>query len=352
MNKNGKPIIAGILIILLLGGITYKEWKTKKEDYKTTDIEVVLSLEDTISKNAIWCGTFNLIWNDLKTELVKKDIEFNPQLEIVENLNKGTFTTNDLSDTSYIKKLGHPTYALKEEIEKEIKTKFNETSDILDDFEWKKEETEDYLLYAMLKKEFTYPKEFTALKTSKFKNTENVSYFGIDSVTDESVYKQVEVLYYNNSSDFAIKLRTQENEEIILSRGNTENTFKAIYEEIEKKSTQYQKSKSFQKGDTLKIPYLNLKIKKEFTELENKDFYFANGKKYYIDKALQTISLELNEHGGKIKSEAGMEVKQFSALESSSRMFHFDDEFVFFLKEKDKSLPYFATKITDIEKFN
>ncbi len=40
-----------------------------------------------------WCGTFNLIWNDLKNELAKKDIEFTPQLDVVRNLNKGTFNT-------------------------------------------------------------------------------------------------------------------------------------------------------------------------------------------------------------------------------------------------------------------
>lgn len=351
MKMNKKPIVVGILLLLVLGGLTYKELKVKKEEYKTTDLDVVLSLEDTISNNSIWCGTFNLIWNDLKQELVKKDIEFTPQPEVVKNLNKGTFTESELSDDSYYKVLGRPTTTLKKEIENAIKNKFNETSDILNDFEWTDEETEDYFLYTMLKKEFHFPKVFTKLEKGNFKNTKNVDYFGIDSTTDESVYDQVVILYSNSASDFAIKLTTEENEEIILSRGNKETTFKEIYEEIKKKSINNTSIRSFQKGDSLKIPYLNLKTKKEFTELENKEFYLANGEKYWIEKALQTISLELNEQGGKIKSEAGMHIKNLSALENSSREFHFDDEFVLILKEKDKNLPYFAAKITDIEKF-
>ena len=46
-------------------------------------ISSVLSLEDKIQENTIWCGTFQLIWNDLKNDLAKQDIVFNPQLKVV-----------------------------------------------------------------------------------------------------------------------------------------------------------------------------------------------------------------------------------------------------------------------------
>lgn len=35
-------------------------------------MNAVLSLEDKIADDTVWCGTFNLIWNDLKNELAKK----------------------------------------------------------------------------------------------------------------------------------------------------------------------------------------------------------------------------------------------------------------------------------------
>lgn len=347
-----KPIIGGVLLLTILGCLAYKEGKIKKQEYQTSDVEVVLSLEDKVENNTLWCGTFNLIWNDLKEQLAKQDIVFTPQPEIVKNLNKGTFTTENLNENNYIKKYGPFTFSFKKEIEEEIQKKFNENSDILDDFAWMDEPTEDNFFYAMLKKEFHFPKVFTKLEKGTFKNTKNVNYFGIDSTTDTQVYEQIEVLYYNGKEDFGVQLLTKENEEIFLIRGIEENTFKEIWEKIKTKEKEYIGSKSFQSGDTLKVPYLNLKIKKEFTELEQKDFYFANGEKYYIDKALQTISFELNEQGGKIKNEAGMSVKNESAMETTNRKFHFDDDFVIFLKEKDKKLPYFAAKIEDIEKFS
>jgi hypothetical protein len=37
-------------------------------------------------------------------EVVKKDVVFNPQLKIVENLNKQTFTEKELSSKSYYSK--------------------------------------------------------------------------------------------------------------------------------------------------------------------------------------------------------------------------------------------------------
>lgn len=138
-------------------------------DYDTGNIKTVMSLEDELNKDndAIWCGTFQLIWNDLKNDLVKQDIVFTPQLKVIENLNKETFTVNDLSEKYYYKKVGTPSLQLKEEIEKAIKEKFDEKSDILDDFEWKNRASKDYFLYAMLKKNFEFEKAFEEFEKRK-----------------------------------------------------------------------------------------------------------------------------------------------------------------------------------------
>lgn len=316
-----------------------------------TEINIVTSLEDPISENTAWCGTFNLIWNDLKNDLAKQDIVFSPQLEKVQNLNKGTFNTSHLSEDSYYKVYGIPSLELKSEIEKNIQRKFNETSDILDDFDWNNKSSEDYFLYAMLKKEFEFPNVFTELENGKFGNTENVKYFGIDNATDEKVRDQVEVLYYNSKEDFAVKLLTKSNDEVIISRGENAQTFGQMYEEIQKKSETYQGSRHFGKQDILQIPNIDFNLKEEFRELENQPFLFSNGDTYEIETALQTIKFELNKKGGKIKSEAGMMVKQSAALvQIESREFVVDDTFTIFLVEENRDLPYFASQISDISK--
>lgn len=320
-------------------------FQAKKEEITTT-----LTLEDEIQNDTIWCGSFQLIWNDLKNDLAKQDIVFTPQLKVVENLNKETFTINDLSDKYYYKKLGRPTIELKEEIEKAIKDKFNETSDILDDFDWSEES--GYFLYAMLKKEFQFEKEFEELENGQFGNYENIKYFGIEknSKSDE-LRNQVIVLYYNSKDDFAIKLKTKQEDEVILCKNPEGNTFNEIYQNITKQVNEYKGEKYLQEGELLKVPNIKLKEKTEFTEIEGKPFSFANGDEYEIEKALQTIEFELDRTGGKIKSEAGMMLKEAILLVDEIREFSIDDTFAIFLVEEGKDTPYFAGKISDITKF-
>lgn len=318
-----------------------------------TQINTVLTLEDEIKNNTIWCGTFQLIWNDLKNDLAKQDIEFTPQLKIAENLNKETFTTKDLSDKYYYKKYGTPTIELKKEIEKAIKDKFNEKSDILDDFEWIVKDPKDYFLYAMLKKEFQFNKAFEELDKGKFANYENINYFGIDKNSEsDELRQQVNVLFYNSKDDFAIKLETKQEDEVIFYKNPKGNTFNEIYRNIIEQSNKYNGNKNIEKGELLKVPNIKINEKTEFKELQNKSFFFSNGDEYKIEKALQTIKFELDKTGGKIKTEAGMMVRKEAAMMVDDiREFALDDTFAIFLIEDGKDKPYFAGKISDITKF-
>ena len=335
-----------------------KDNENQKDEETETSAEInfALTLEDNVGQDTAWCGTFQLIWNDLKNDLAKQDIIFmqEPDLQVVKNLNKETFKTEDISENSYYKVYGNPTLELKEQIEKAIKEKFNEESEILDDFSWGSNNPKDYFLYCMLKKEFEFPVAFKELEDGEFANGKysKINYFGLEKDAEEELRNQVEVLYYNSPSQFAVKLKTKQNDEIILARGEEGNTFQEIYNNINTNSENYEGIKEFTEKDELKIPNIDFKQKTEFTELEQKEFSFANGDVYIIDKALQTIKFELDKEGGKIKSEAGIMTKEMAIAtdEIKERKFNFDDEFVIFLKENDKEKPYFAASISDITK--
>lgn len=349
MKKKLIITITIITILIILAFYTIIKKSPKKVKYQESEINVITSLEDKLQNNTIWCGTFNLIWNDLKNNLAKQDIKFSKQTTTVENLNLGTFTEKNLNEESYYKVVKPTSIELKKEIEKNIKTKFNEKSDILNNMNWENSNGKDYTLYTMLKKEFEFPYTFDELENDKFKTTENIKYFGITHNSDPKLYNQVKVLYYENPDNFAIKLITKTDDEIILTKGSNKKTLKEVYEEIKEKADEFKEEKEFTSKDELKIPYINIKIKKEFTHLENQLFYFSNGEKYEIKEAIQTISLEINKKGGKIKSEAGMGIKNTSA--SQERHFVLNNTFIIFLKEKNKNLPYFGAKIEDITQF-
>lgn len=373
-SKKGIIIILIIVIILIVTGILILNRKNIKGGNKATELEktsgisVVPTMRDTITADSSWCGTFQLIWNDLKNDVVKKDIEFNPQLEVVKNLNKEEFDDSMLSEEYYYKIYGAKSLELKRQIEDGIKKKFNQTSDILEDFDWSEDALDDpnnpyirrYFFYTMLYRKFEFLQEFDKLENGVFgKNYKDVNYFGIDKNTKNSVGNQIEVLYYNSKDDFAILINTKTDDEVIFCKSPRGNNFNEIYDNMNSEANKYKGSKTFKNVDEFKAPNLTFNEKKEYTDLEGKPFKTADpiydtGE---IVKALQTVKFSLDEKGGEIKSEAGMDVV-FKATsvsepkkEDEPRYFYVDDTFAIFLREKGKSKPYFAGRIDDITKF-
>lgn len=366
MGKFLSLVLIGTLLLTGCSNVGQNSNLKNNENYggistmKDGKITTVATLKDKLKDDSIWCATFQLIWNDMKNEVVKQDVVFSNQPEIVDNLNKESFTEDMISDEYYYKTYGSATVALRDEIKKAIKEKFNETSDILDSFSWDEAEstTTDfrrYFFYTMLKREFEFPKVFTKLDNGKFgKTLDDVRYFGIDSSTSSDVYNQVEVLYYNSEDDFAVVLHTKNNDEVVLCKSPVGETFEEIYANMKEKAQKYEGNQRFTQYDELKVPYISFDEEREYTELANQPFLTADGETAEIEKALQTIKFELDEKGGRIKSEAGMSMKVTSMAPIDTpeyRYFYLDDTFAMFLKEESKDVPYFGAKITNIKNY-
>lgn len=323
----------------------------KKELKETKGVDVVPTLSDKISKDTSWCPTFQLIWNDFKNDIVKQDIKFEKKLDMLDNLNKEDFTKNDISDSYYYKIYGRKNLELKSKIENAIKEKFNQKSDILDQFDWSSDALDSgedvidrYFLYSMLYREFEFNKKFDTFN-DKFKDIKNVEYFGIIKESN-LIRNQIKVYYYNNENDFAIKLITKNNDEVIVIKNPKGETFEEIYNNIKDKQTT-----NFNSDDNFMMPKIDFNVLREYSELENKEIETIDGI-YTIEKAIQSIKFSLDEKGGKVKSEAGMDVKfEATASDNKIRNFYVDDTFALFLKESNKDKPYFALRVDDISKF-
>lgn len=322
----------------------------KKELKETKGVDVVPTLSDKISKDTSWCPTFQLIWNDFKNDIVKQDIKFEKKLDMLDNLNEEDFTKNDISDSYYYKIYGKKNLELKSKIENAIKEKFNQKSDILDQFDWSSDALDSgedvidrYFLYSMLYREFEFNKKFDTFN-DKFKDIENVEYFGIIKNNDV-VREQIKVYYYNDENDFAIKLITKNNDEVIIIKNPKGETFDEIYNSVKDK-----KIHEFNDKDNFMMPKIDFNVLREYDELENKEIVTLDGI-YTIEKAIQSIMFSLDEKGGKVKSEAGMDVKYETSTIEKYRNFYVNDTFALFLKESNKDKPYFALRVDDISKF-
>lgn len=340
--------------------IASEESKQSEEETKVSNyINVVPTMKDEISVDTVWCGTFQLAWNEMIKNKVKQDIIFNPKETMAENLNKKEFSDKDLSEKDYYTNFGLQTKELKETIEKDIEDKFNEKSDMLDSINWYDTEEQaygKYISYAMLLKIFTFEYNFIDLDEGEFENGayQNIKYFGVNNDTDTRIKKQIKILYYNNDEDFAVELTTKEKENIILCNNPKGKNFREIYDNINKNAKSYNGTKSLTNIDDFKIPNLKLDVLREYDELCEKEFKEKDGTIDKFSAAIQTIKLELNKEGGKLKSEAITGVYNTSirdAKKETPKHLYLDDSFSMFLVEEGKDTPYYASKITDITKF-
>lgn len=353
MKKSLQPhriIIALLTVLIVYIGVRYYNiWAYKStESKKILSSKLILSLEDNIIKDSYWSANFNLLWNTLTDELKLKKISNtnNQNSKLVDNLNRKTFTKAYLNSNSYYNNFGYATEELKSKIEKDLKKKFNITSSILEDFTW---DDTTYFLYSMLYKNLQFKNKFQNLDNGMFKNREDVAYFGVKKDESKKIRSQIKVLYYQDINNFAVKLLTTSDDEIILSRGNKGKNFLEIYQNIKDNEERFEGNKDFSEVDELKVPVIDFHNSEELQDLKGLQLGLNIGD-IEIGKIIRDTTFKLDARGAKLKDEAG--VGSFGiSLDKNARLFYLTSDFYLFLIEKNKDLPYFAINISDISKF-
>ena len=340
-----KKILLTLMAMMLF---TSSAFAFSKKSPKTELVVMPMFSTESNAQNKVWVGTFQLVWNDLMDNVVKAPITFSDgPSHLAGELNKQEFNKDMLSENSYYTAHGVANMNLKNQIDEALMEKFNETSDILKSMDWS---GKNYLVYAMLKKDFEFLSAFDELKKGTFGSSKaKVQYFGIDDKSPKGLRENVSVLFYNNEKDFAVELRTKQQDRVILYRTDDDRAFSFIYDDMLKKASEYADSDRFGDKDKLKVPFICFKSNNEYPELEGKTIKDTD---FTIDKALQTIDFKMDNKGVKLKSEAALIMKMSMPLPVMRKPtnFYFDDTFVMFLIEKDK--PYFALRVTDVDSLN
>ena len=341
-----KKIVLTLLAMMLFSTSAFAFFKKAP---KTELVVMPVFSTETQDENKVWAGTFQLVWNDLTDNVVKAPVEFTDgPSNLAEELNKQEFTKEMLSDNSYYTAHGVANMNLKEQIDTALMEKFNETSDLLQGMDWS---GKNYLVYAMLKKDFEFLNAFDELKKEKFGklNKKKVEYFGINEKSKKGLRENVSVLFYNNPDDFAVELRTKQNDRVLLYRTDDNKSLSALYDDMMQKSSEYNENRRFGEKDRLKIPLISIKRLNQYPEIQGKTIKDTD---LTIDQALQSIDFKMDNKGVKLKSEAALIMKMSMPVPIMRKPadFFFDDTFVMFLIEKDK--PYFALRVADAAALN
>ncbi len=350
LEKKMKKIltIAVIAATMLIGTLAFANTKNETK----VQMLPVFSAQ-TQNSDRLWVGTFQLVWNDFMDNILKGPVIFkNEKSKIAEQLNKQEFTKSMLSEDSYYTAYGRTSLELKEQIEKAIYEKFNEKSELLDKINWN-DPNNAYLLYAILKKDFSYTTRFDILDKEKFNNSnKKFNYFGINKKSNASLYNSVNVLFYNSSKDYAVAIKSDK-DEVILYRTNSDESFDKVFKTINKKAKNYKGNKTFTAGDQLKVPFMSFKDMTNYDELCNKEIKSKKLKeRLYIAQAMQTADFNMTNTGIKLKSEAVMNIMTMSMpmeTKAKGRNFYFNKTFYLFMKETGKSMPYFATRVENLD---
>ena len=316
MKKPVKILLIVFGISILLSGLVYAGTLIYNRFNKNHNINFNESFESTIdenTKNNVWIGTLDLAWKELEEKLARK-IELEEVVGIAEELNKSEFSKDMIDENDYeisIEKTITDGY--------DINTKLDKNLSFLTPFD---NFSNDY--------NYTFGKD----------GTEYIKYFGINNASKEELNDNVEVLFYNENNEFAVKLKTNESDEIILYRTDEDKSFGAYYNNIKEKTNNYEGSKIFEKEDELLVPYVRVNGIIVYNELKYKNIKDSNG--MYINNVIQDVNFNLNERGCNLESHANVTTEYLSVR---SRYFDFKDKFVIFMKEKTADRPYFSLKV-------
>lgn len=351
------------IAVIFIGAILLFNYVQKANRFKLLDdVTITNTLDESISSNTYWCGALNIAWQEFVKMHVNQDLGFTSQSDKLTALNSYYFPEDSMSASYTLS--GIKSLELKNKLESDIYEKYEEVCGILGSVKWPSAKTDNvnnYLIYSRLNKKFEFETKFSDLGKSSFGEvnnlTDNVKYFGIDENTSESVYSQVQVLYYNSETDYAIKLITTSGDDIILCVGEINTNLGEIYQNILTSSEIYLGNNNFVKGDTLKIPYISFSRKVNYASLQNLKFINKNNEESILTDVWQTVEFKIDNsvfNPQKIEDDISYETSKIMLANEGeeNRKFCFNNTFAIYIKESSKEMPYFAAYIEDISKFN
>jgi hypothetical protein len=332
-------------------------------------------LREAISpgRNLLWCGTFQLAWNEL-TKLIGGPAHLEPGSPLVSELNRQEFTresvdpANCVAIADFVRNdvYGRIERALKTIASKEDYRRCQPHRDIA-------VRPQDIVAYAYLQADLRYPVPFEKLDGRLTFQGTPVSAFGIgeERKPDQArLYPQVCVHDYNGREDFVVELASRtKGDRLILARLKPAETLLATIQEVERRLTPVPSSRDPAKltkeqrqqaldhlahaGDVLIVPKMGFEMTRSYDELTGRHLRPTTrgvDDDLWLLDAVQFIRFEMNEEGASLRSYAQMSFTcSAERPPPPDRWMVFDGPFLLMLQREGASLPYFAAWFGDAE---
>jgi hypothetical protein len=362
-------ILAGVLFLFLAVGVDgnfgptnwhalFRQEKlpgTDAASLKQTIVSPHLEAEITKGTNVLWCGTFQLAWNEA-CDLTGGDLQFDRDHPMFALLNKHAFTKDSIDGSSYVAMAGFVKDDIHEKIQRAVNEQFN--SSFKPRFVPDKKLTrrpQDFVAYACLHKHLSFSVPFERLDESLPFAGDQVLAFGIGphKAAQDSMYPQVLILDYQSEDDFVIELRTKsEGDRLILAKVQPKGTLGDTVTSVRERTTQTNVESALT-NDLLIVPRMKLDLTREYSEIEGL-LLVPQGtniaKDLMLRSAVQNTQFELSEKGVELRSEAHMAFgcgKQKEPVPNHKMVFN--KPFLVLLERTGAKMPYFAVWVDNSE---
>ena len=336
----------------------------ESKDLQATVIIPTLDTPLPEHKNVVWCGTMQLAWNRLGTDVLHGPPDLEGADAVVKRLNTAPLRDDDLATKSFFVTAGYVKDGIVDQIKKEIQVQFQRDVRL-------ESPAEPGAIIA-----YSYLQSHIAFSIPFFENDEPltftdssgketvVSSFGIrrkDGDAFHELRKQVEVLYVKENSldfmrpdEFILDLcHNSETDQLVVAYVPPQPTLAETIEDVNQKIREVREKltesqidrQMLGSNDVLLVPNMNWMIDHRFSELEGPEHSFKNTgfEGNYVDTAAQMIRFQLDRCGAELASEAKLHAK-------STRMFLiFNRPFLLFMRKRGQEQPFFAVWVDNAE---
>jgi len=324
-------------------------------DVKHTFVNATLDEPIENGRNAVWCGTFQLAWNET-CALLGEDLHFDLEPPMVAALNKQALKKDYLDPACYIALAGYVKDGIHQKILQFLQNKFGGAARPQHlPPESLTPRSQDIVAYAYLFKNLEFPAPFERLSQALHFGYRLVPAFGMHEPkrSHEQMAAQTLILDYNGPDDFVIELKTKSpGDRLIMAKVQPKTSLAGTVDAVKSRCSSA-KPQTCLPEDELAVPKLNFDIFRQYNEIEGKRLIFRNptiAGDLQVQSAMQDIRFQMDEKGVRLKSESHVTLA-CAQIPLPSHVMIFDKPFLILLERVDTQTPYFVMWIANPELF-
>lgn len=343
---------------------------------------IVAHLREPIrpGENLLWCGTFQLAWNETADLMGGGPLRLASPTGVTDALNRREFVKEFLDEDSYVALADFVRNRPHARIRSELLRKFHgrATPRLIPDPALTPR-PQDIVAYAYLYKDLAFPAAFEDVEREETFAGQPVAWFGVDGAKpgQERMHDQVTVWQYRSRSECIVELASKSGRDrIILAKVHPGKTLADTIASVSATTSPHREAErgrgasgpgasrpnaalpglsypcTMLPGDILMIPKMNFDLVRQYTELEGLRLAPSRPGAFedrLILSAAQAIRFQMDKEGVRLRSESHIAI---GCGAPPARAFHvllFDSPFLLMLQRHGAAMPYFALWVDNAE---